>query len=238
MKQKADYLKVLVTSALLSSAVTAEAGLISNRSELNNLLGANQTLEDFEGFSISSQTRYSGGPLSYDTTVGALGNHLVKPGVTYQRNPDYGIELSGYRGIDLNPSGYFGATSQRLAGTGGCCSASIRDDFQFIFTAPITAFGLDLNAYNGFASSGTVSVYDTQNNLLISQVVTGTVEGNFFGWENETGIGKVFFHDVPTRNYIQFDNLGYGVAPVPLPGAFYLFFTAIAGLGMAGRRKV
>jgi hypothetical protein len=237
MKQKTYNIKPLVTCVLLSSAVTAEAGIISNRTELNDLLGANQTLENFEGFSISAQTRYSGGPLSYDTTVGALGNHLVKPGVTYQRNPDYGTELSGYRGIDLNPSGYFGATSQRLAGAGGCCSASIRDDFQFIFTAPITAFGLDLNAYNGFASTGKVSVYDTQNNLLTSQTVTGTVEGSFFGWENDAGIGKVFFHDVPTRNYIQFDNLGYGVAAVPLPGAFYLFGSALAGLSLSKRRK-
>ncbi len=237
MQHKTHKLKCLAISLLLSIAHNAEAGLISTRAELNTLLGANQVLEDFEGFSISSQTRYSAGPLDSETTVGSLGNHLVKPGVTYQRNPDYGIELSGYRGIDFNPSGYFGATSQRLAGAGGCCSASIRDDFQFIFTAPITAFGLDLTAYSGFASSGTVSVFDKQNNLIASQTVTGTVEGSFFGWENADGIGKVFLHDVPTRNYIQFDNLGYGVAPVPLPGALYLFASALAGLGLANRRK-
>lgn len=222
---------------LLANAMNAEAGLISTRSELNSLLGANQIFEDFESFQISTQTRYSGGPLNHETTLGSLGNHLVKPGVTYQRNPNYGIEQSGYRGIDFNPINYFGSTSQRLSGAGGCCSASIRDDFQFIFTTEITAFGLDLFAYQGFASSGTISVYDTKNNLLTSQAITGTLTGSFFAWENQSGIGKVFFHDVPTRNYIQFDNMAYGVAPVPLPAAFYLFASALTGLGIAGRRR-
>lgn len=229
MELNSTKLKKLASGLLLLSAINAEAGVVSSRTVLDNILGANQVLEDFEGFSISSQTRYSGGPLNYDTTVGALGNHLVKPGVTYQRNPDYDISLSGYRGIDLNPNGYVGATSQRLSGAGGCCSASIRDDFQFIFTAPVTAFGVDLTAYTGFDASGTVSVYDTAGTLLGSQAITGSVAGTFFGWENSAGIGKVFFHDVPTRNYIQFDNLGVGVAPVPVSGAVWLFASALTG---------
>lgn len=228
---------LLASATLASLCATAQAAQIATRTQLDNLLGANQVFEDFETPTITVQTRYSGGPLNYDTTIPGLGNHLVKPGITYQRNPDYPITNAGYRGIDWNPSGYFGPTSQALSGAGGCCSASIRDDFQFLFTVPVTAFGLDLLAYSGFASSGTVSVYDTAGVPLGSANVTGTVAGTFFGWENDGGIGQVFFHDVPTRNYIQFDNLGFGAAPVPLPAAIWLLASALTGLGLTSRRK-
>ena len=231
-------IKYLFAAALSLAAIDANASQIASRTILDALLGSNQIFEDFETPSISSQTRYSGGPYNSSVNFAGLGTGLVVDGVTFQRNTSVvAVSASGYRGIDWNPSGYFGATSQRLSGAGGAGGASTRNDFQFIFTAPVTAFGVDLTAYNGFASAGKASVYDTNDNLLGTIDVTGTLAGSFFGWENTGGIGKVYFHDTPNQNYIQFDNLGFGVATVPIPGAVWLFGTAIAGVMGFSRKK-
>jgi hypothetical protein len=238
MKINATHFKSLAVSALLLTSFNTHAGIINSRTDLNTLLGGNQVLEDFETPRLSGQVRYLGGPLNDDTTFSAtLGNHLVQPGVTFQRNPDYTL-ASGYRGIDWNPAGYFGAASQALSGAGGSGGASIRNDFQIVFTAPVTAFGVDLMAYSGYAADGIVSVYDTAGTLLSSTNISGTAgTGTFFGWENADGIGKITVHDTPDRNYIQFDNLGFGVTPVPVPAAIWLFASALTGLGVLGRRK-
>lgn len=230
-------LKNLALGCALLAAINAQASQLSSRSDLNTLLGANLIFEDFEGVTVNSQVRYSGGPYNASVDFAGLGTHLIVEGVTFQRNTSVvGVGAPGYRSIDWNPNGYFGATSQRLSGSGGSGGASTRNDFQFIFTAPVTAFGVDLTAYTGFASSGKASVYDTNDNLLGTVDVTGTVAGTFFGWENVGGIGKVFFHDNPNANYIQFDNLGFG-ATVPVPGAVWLFGSAMVGMMGFARRK-
>jgi hypothetical protein len=236
------HIKQLTTSliglALLLSQTDAQASQLLSRNQLDSLLGANQIFEDFETPVIAGQTRYSGGAYNASVDFAGLGTNLIVDGVTIQRNTaDVTVGAAGYRGIDWNPAGYFGATSQRISGAGGGGGASTRNDFQFIFTAPVNAFGLDLTAYDGFASSGQVSVYDTADNLLATLAVAGTSAGTFFGWENANGIGKVFFHDNPNGNYIQFDNLGFGVSAVPVPGAVWLFGSALAGLLGFGRRK-
>lgn len=226
--------------AFLLSAIPlgSQAALLSSRVELDGLLGANAVLEDFETPTLVGQTRYTEGPLNYDTVWSPLGTHLVQPGVTFQRNPDYPIAEAGYRGIDWNPAGYFGSTSQAISGAGGGgASVSIRNDFQIIFTRPVTAFGVDLLAYQGFPAAGVISVYDTAGVLLGDTSVNGAVGGNFFGWENAGGIGKVFIHDNPLGNYIQFDNLAFGAAPVPVPAAVWLLGSAVGGLGVMGRRR-
>lgn len=238
MKQLKHLKTGLIGLALALSQFDAQASQLLSRSQLDGLLGANQIFEDFEKPLLTSQTRYSGG--SYDASVNfaGLGTGLIVNGVTIQRNTvDVPVGAAGYRGIDWNPSGYFGATSQRISGAGGGGGASTRNDFQFIFTTSVTAFGLDMTAYDGFAAAGLVSVYDTADNLLATLAVDGTSAGTFFGWENAAGIGKVFFHDNPNGNYIQFDNLGFGVAAVPVPGAVWLFGSALAGLLGFGRRK-
>lgn len=230
------HFNAIATSALLIATFNTQAGVINSRTDLNNLLGSNQVIENFESFHITSQTRYSDGPLNSETLLPVLGNHLVQPGITFQRNPDYALSNTGYRGIDFNPSGYFGSTSQAISGAGGSGGASIRNDFQILFTTPVNAFGLDLLAYSGFASAGIISVYDTAGVLLSDTNITGSVGGTFFGWENTAGIGKVFIHDNPNGNYIQFDNIGFGVKPVPVPATIWLFGSALAGFAGLRRR--
>jgi hypothetical protein len=238
MKYQQKVVIPILTGLLFFSGIDAQASQVASRIELDALLGINQVFEDFEIPNIASQTRYSGGAYNSSVDFAGLGTHLVVDGVTFQRNTSVvGIGAPGYRGIDWNPSGYFGATSQRLSGAGGSGGTSTRNDFQFIFTAPVTAFGLDLTAYNGFASSGKASVYDTAGNLLNTLDVTGSLAGTFFGWENTNGIGQVFFHGTPNANYLQFDNLGFGVAAVPVPGAVWLFGSAMAGFIGFRRRK-
>lgn len=234
-----DSIKYLFVAALSLAAANTQASQLASRAELDSLLGANQIFEDFETPNIASQTRYTGGAYNANINFNNLGTGLVADGVTFQRNTSVvAVGAAGYRGIDWNPSGYFGATSQRLSGAGGGgASVSTRNDFQFIFTAPVNAFGLDLTAYDGFASAGKVSVFDVNDILLGTVDVTGTVAGTFFGWENTAGIGKVFFHDNPLGNYIQFDNLGFGVATVPVPGAVWLFGSALAGVMGFSRKK-
>ncbi|MEQ1531641.1 MAG: hypothetical protein ABL925_20200, partial [Methylococcales bacterium] len=94
--------RIVLSLALAATffAIDSQAQQISSRTDLSNRLGSNLVFEDFETPSIASQTRYSGGPLNADTTIVGLGNNLVVPGVTFQRNPDYPITNSGYRGID------------------------------------------------------------------------------------------------------------------------------------------
>lgn len=238
MKTIFPTLTKLAVGSLLLASFDSQASLITNRDQLNTLLGSNLVFEDFESPTLSSQTRYSGGSYNSGVNFAGLGTNLIVDGVTIQRNTvDVAVGAPGYRGIDWNPSGYFGATSQRISGAGGGGGASTRNDFQFIFTAPVTAFGLDLTAYEGFSSSGQASVFDTAGNLLGTANVTGTVEGSFFGWANAGDIGMIAFHDNPNGNYIQFDNLGFGVAAVPVPGAVWLFGSAMAGLIGFGRRK-
>jgi hypothetical protein len=239
MNTRNPVFKILGGLYLASITLGVQASQINTRTDLDNLLGANQVFEDFETPAITSQTRYSGGPFNSSVDFAGLGTGLVVDGITFQRNTSVvDVGAPGYRGIDWNPNGYFGATSQRLSGAGGSGGASTRNDFQFIFTVPVTAFGVDLTAYSGFASTGKASVYDTSDNLLGTVNVSGTVAGTFFGWENTGGIGKVYFHDNPNQNYIQFDNLGFGVAPVPVPAAIWLFGSALAGFGALRRRQV
>lgn len=210
MNFNAIPIKTMAIAALVSSAFNAHAASIATRADLNKLLGNNLILEDFETPDFTNQTRYDLGPLNYDTDVPGLGKHLVKEGITFQRNPDF-TDGSGYRGIDFNPSGYFGSVSKVLSGAGGSGGASIRNDFQFVFTTPVTAFGVDLIAYKDFPSNATISVYDTSGALIADINASGTAgEGTFFGWENAGGISKVTFHDTPNGSYMEFDNVGFG----------------------------
>lgn len=213
MSLNTSTLKKLTFTAFVLSAFNAQAGSIATRDDLNKTLGANLVFEDFEKPKIKEQVRYYLGPLNHDTVAPGLGQNLVKPGVTFQRNPEYPNNLPGYRGIDWNPSGYVGSTSKLLSGAGGSGGASIRNDFQFVFTTPVTAFGVDLWAYSGFPSEAVISIYDPAGNLLTTVTATGSVGGTFFGWENAGGIGKIAFHDTPDGSYMQFDNLGFGVTP-------------------------
>lgn len=206
-------IKIMAYGALFFSALNVNAGLIASRDDLNSVLGDQLVFEDFEKPKLKIQMRYYLGPLTYDTKVPGLGRHLVKPGVAFQRNPEYPNTLEGYRGIDWNPSGYFGSTSKVLSGVGGSGGESIRNDFQFVFTTPVTAFGVDLWAYSGFPSSATASIYDPSGKLVSEVNVSGSVGGTFFGWENAGGIGKVAFHDAPSGSYMQFDNVGFGAEP-------------------------
>ncbi len=112
-----QWIGLALTTVLTFSA---EAAQLNSRSDLNNLLGSNLVFENFETPSITSHTRYSGGSFSASTDFAGLGTHLIVDGVTFQRNTSVvGVGAPGYRGIDWNPSGYFGASSQRLSGAGG-----------------------------------------------------------------------------------------------------------------------
>lgn len=207
------HINIIAYGALLFTALNVSAGVVASRNDLNNLLGKNLALEDFEKPKINIQMRYYLGALTYDTNAPGLGKHLVKPGIAFQRNPEYPNTMDGYRGIDWNPSGYFGSTSKSLSGAGGSGGESIRNDFQFVFTKPVTSFGVDLWAYSSFPSSATASIYDPAGKLIAEVDVTGAVGGNFFGWEHADGIGKIAFHNTPSGSYMQFDNVGFGTGP-------------------------
>ena len=88
-----------------------------------------------------------------------------------------------------------------------------------------------------FPTRGQTRIYDTADNLLVTTTVTGSAAGTFFGWESPGGIGKVYINNTPNTDYVQFDNLGFGAAPVPIPAAVWLFGSALAGMGIIGRRK-
>lgn len=203
----------------------ASASLLTTRSELDSLLGSNQTFEDFERLSLP----YGGqatitGPLNSSTIFSGQGPGLVKEGVTYQSDGGNGL-------LWWNGNGYYNLQSQTL----GDSSEWRGLGMEIIYTSFVNAVGFDMQNYSGYGMEGTVSVYDTIGRLLS----TTNVNGGFFGWENISagGIGSIFIA-ANDSNYIMIDNHGYGTAPVPEPAVMLLFGTGIAGLaGFRFRKK-
>lgn len=74
-------------------------------------------------------------------------------------------------------------------------------------------------------------------------VGNGALDGSIYksahviALEKSVDIGKATIHDNPDGHYMQSDNIGFGVAAVPVPGAVWLFGSALTGLGLVGRRK-
>ena len=210
--------RILAGAALLLVAaavpIAAQADQISDRATLEAILGGNGTLEDFETLNIGfgGQRTDASGLLNSETMFDGDGPGLVQPGADYI-SPRLWWNGDGY--LDLN--------TQTLAD-----SSAWRDrEITVEYTAAVTAMGFDMQGYAGFGMSGSVDVYDTGGDLLGSPAVNG----GFFGWENDAGIGSVVI-SANASEYIMIDDHLYGV-PEPSTAAAL----AVLGLCAASRRR-
>jgi hypothetical protein len=201
-----------------SVAQMATAGLVNTRAQLNALLGAGQTYEDFEALNVpfAGQRDDFSGLLNSSSLFDGSGPGLVKPGVDY---------LAG--AFFWNGNNYYGLNSQTLGDSTGWRNWQMTLDY----TTPVTAMGFDLQGYQGYPQVGTVSVYGL-NNALIS---TTNVNGGFFGWEHDAGIGSVVINAPVYDSCIMIDNHAYGI--VPEPAALTLAALALCGFRAYGPRR-
>ncbi|MBL1218623.1 MAG: hypothetical protein D8M59_14155 [Planctomycetes bacterium] len=181
---------VLASLGLIAGAASADE--IADRATLEDMLGGGGTLEDFETLSIGygGQRSDSSGYLNSDSIFDGSGPGLVQPGADY-------ISPT----LWWNGDGYFSLNTQTLADSSGWRGFAITIEY----TTEVTAMGIDMQGYSGYAMDGTASVYDTSNNLL----GVANVNGGFFGWENADGIGYVVVS--ANSGYIMIDDHLYGV---------------------------
>jgi len=184
---------IVSVGALLAGG--ASAAQIFTQGELAGILGANLTMEDFEGNGLLGSGQITDTFLNSTSTYGGYGPGLVQAGVDYSAGS-----------LFWNDNGYYGLNTRTLGDASGWRGL----ETYVTYTSPVTAFGFDMQGYSGFSMSGTVSVYDTSNNL-ITQV---SVNGGFFGWSDLGGIGKVVV-SADQDGYIMLDNHGYGAVPEP-----------------------
>lgn len=62
-----------------------------------------------------------------------------------------------------------------------------------------------------------------------------TAEDRFFGVRHDAGIAKISITMLNSQDF-EIDHLQYGVAPVPLPGAVFLFVPGLLGIAACRRR--
>lgn len=189
-------IRMLVLAALSAAIVApASAGQILSQGQLAAILGGNLTMEDFEGNGLLGPGQISGNFLNSTSIFGGFGPGLVQAGVDYSSQT-----------LFWNDNGYFGLNTRTLGDASGWRGLAT----EIAFTSPVTAFGFDMQGYSGYSMTGTVTVYDTLNNVL----TVNSVNGGFFGWEDLSGIGRVVV-SADSDGYIMIDNHGYGAVPEP-----------------------
>ncbi len=192
---------VLGIVVFVSGGIGATAwgdGQIPDRATLDSLLGGNQTLEDFESFVIAD-----GGATNLDTAVlddqtiaNGQGPGLVEPGATYTATTNV---------LQWNGNAYFGLQTRSFLANG--------EMLEIAYDPAVTAMGFDARAYAGYAYSGTMTVYDTNNSPVGTvnfTLINGGAENVFVGWEWNAGISRVVLDDLAHPWSPVIDNHGYG----------------------------
>jgi hypothetical protein len=210
--------KWALIATCLFVATFAQAGQLTSQAQLAGILGANETMENFEGNGLlPANVQILGNFLNSASTFGGYGPGLVQPGVNY----------SAGGSLYWNYDGYFGLNTRTL----GDASAWRNDATTISYTEDVTAFGFDLSGYSGYDQSGNIAVYNTAGGLISDTAVNG----GFFGWEDLGGIGEVVIS--ATTGYIMIDNHGYGAAPAPEPLSLVALGLGVAALARKRRSK-
>lgn len=215
-----DFLSLSAFAALVLGPwlMAANAGQVASRADLNTILGASGVTDDFESFSVGSGSAANLDVNSIDSTTvtNGQGPGLVHSGVTYSSGA-----------LQWNGNGYFGIPSQTISG-----NATNPDTITY--SVPVSAIGVDLDAYSGHDYIATVNVYDRSNTLIdsIAIPVAAGSEPIFFGYQNAGGIGHVDLFDTTDPFGPIIDNSTFGV---PEPAS--LGVLGIVGISLLGRRR-
>jgi hypothetical protein len=205
-----NKLKKYLMVGLMLVAGWSHAALIN--SSADPALGGGSII-DFSGIATQNASSFTVGGVTFSTTTGTL------------RVAPFGEGGSGWLG-----SGQM-LTTRDTTGT---------SSFSIIFSTAVSAFGMDWGAAN---PSWNVSLFDSLDNLLESVVFVGGNAGasfsEFYG-ASHTGISRVELTSVSGYDWVIIDDFTFVTddnGSVPEPATALLVGLALAGLGVARRRR-
>jgi hypothetical protein len=233
----------LALALLLGCSALARAGFLTNRAQLDSVLGSFAVTENFEKFNVANGnaaplTDAQGNPiqtLDSTTVANGQGPGLVIPGVTFS--------TTGFQALQWNGADYFGQPSKNLQAE----SKPIRVTFD----TRTLAFGLDMTVFQGFPDTANVTIFSADNTTVLATGVfnvpdttdtNGHVIPVFLGYQDESGrgIGSVLIDNVQQTWSINIDNVEFGLGGPPIipePASTTLLGTAVVGISLYAIRR-
>ncbi len=200
---------ILSVFGVLIGIQAATAQQIPDRATLDGILGGNQVLEDFETYDVDDGlwADLNIDWLDETTVVNGQGPGLVQPGVWY---------MAGSLGdFQWNGDSYYEVETKTLQ-----ANQYYQDiDITIFYPDIVQAMGIDLREMQAFPDSGTVEVYDYNDELISTTVFsfdTGGAENVFFGWRHDEGIWRVVIKNDWYSWSPMIDNHGYGMTGLAL----------------------
>jgi hypothetical protein len=218
---------VAVAACLTATAGRVEAGFLPDRATLNSILGGGAINEPFEAFNVSDGTSVQlfTMTLNASTVTNGQGPGLVVGGVT----------IFDSSNLQWNGNNFLGLSSKSASGVGPSRDLSID------FTRATTAFGVDLETYQGFPTTITATVLATDDATPLGIMAGISVPGPspvFLGFSDAGGVGKVVLTATRQQSFsVVIDNLTFGAAAVPEPGSPVMLSLGLAAVtGLAWHR--
>jgi hypothetical protein len=208
------------------------AGQLASQAALVTALGGPGTTETFSHFSLASgaAANLDCSALNSTAVCNGQGPGLVVPGI----NITFGSQTGQWNGVN-----YFGSPAQEVAAKG--------QPLTVTFTTPVTAFGVYVRAYTGFAATATATILGPDDATVIGTIPNVTLNNTtglvFIGWQASSGIGAVQFtqsgqgYSAPIEN-LEFGGTASPISTTPAPPAWLLIATGLAGLGLYRYNRV
>jgi hypothetical protein len=203
------FFALTLTSVCVASSF---AGQLSNRSQVDSLLGGMSVTETFEGYNISDGSAVAGiqGPLTAPM-YGLIG------GATYS---------SGNNSFQWNGRGWYGQASRDIIANANTMTIT--------YASASRAVGMDISGYEFYSDNGSVSFYGASGLLgTVSLTTNGDGSATFVGWADAGGITSAVVTDTYWGWGLIVDNNQYQATPEPAPLAALGF----GALGMFVRRR-
>jgi hypothetical protein len=194
--------------------------IVPDRTTLDTLLGGAAMTEPFQSFPVPDGYPASDLADQLNSTTSIYGETgWVIPGFTL-----------GGGILQWNGVGYYAVPPKTVVMSDYTGSATIQ------FTAPVTAFGVDLYEFEGFGGTATAVVYATDDTTVLTTInginIPGGASMDFLGVYDPAGIGEVVLsNDNPNYTWSPLlSNLTFGVANVPESSSSVLFVVMALGL--------